>query len=346
MLVPASALCLLVSQLHSLTLPQSLSPCTVLLKQPIEELKKPRVRSPFQFQPQHTMSAPESTPLLGDSSAARSPPPTKLLGLRRAAHQAVEGTIDSPLEYLILGLIGVNVVLLAVSTLVVDPKCFGSSCVRLGDKYDGFFETAEAVSVMIFTVEYVLRIWSCVEFPEIAARGALWGRVKYATGFFALVDLLAIAPYWGALVLGAESPDFTTAVRCFRLIRLLKAEKYLASFALLGSVLAENSTLLVASSFYALLMWVLFATALYMTEVDNPAQGTHFQSIPQAMYPVCLMLTGEFPLVDFTPLGQAISGSIAVIAVAIFAVPSAVLASGFIKALQDTTGREFTVDID
>lgn len=298
------------------------------------------------------MTDGESTPLLRMLPTVDAPGPESSrphdegwwAHARRTAHANVEGTVDSPLEYLILMLIAINVVLLAVSTLVADDKCFGSKCLRLGDKYGGFFEGAEAVSVCIFTLEYVLRLWSCVEFEDVAAKGPVRGRLSYAVGFFALVDIAAIAPYWIALSMGSESPDFTTAVRCFRLIRLLKAEKYLSSFALLGSVLAENATLLIASSFYAVLMWLLFATALYITEVDNPAQGTHFQSIPASMYPVCLMLTGEFPLVDFTPMGQLISGSIAVIAVAIFAVPSAVLASGFIKALQTSTGHEFTVD--
>jgi voltage-gated potassium channel len=200
--------------------------------------------------------------------------------------------------------------------------------------------------VVIFSVEYILRIWACIEFEDVAEKGPIRGRLFYATRFFPLVDFVSIAPYWGYMLAGSESPDFTTALRCFRLIRLLKAEKYLRSFATLATVLAENSTLLVASSFYAVLMWLIFATALYVAEVDNPANGTHFQSIPQAMFPVLLMLTGEFPLADFTPIGQVIAGSIAVVAVAIFAVPSAVLASGFIKALQGASGKEFTVDID
>lgn len=110
--------------------------------------------------------------------------------------------------------------------------------------------------------------------------------------------------------------------------------------------MAENANLLIASSFYALLTWIVSATALYVLEMDNPALGTHFQSIPQAMFPVLLMLTGEFPLADFTPAGQFIAGIIAIAAVAIFAVPSALLASGFIKAVQESTGREFTVEID
>jgi len=58
------------------------------------------------------------------------------------------------------------------------------------------------------------------------------------------------------------------------------------------------------------------------------------------------MLTGEYPMADFTPAGQVIAGIIAVVAVAIFAVPTGVLGSGFIQAVQESTGRRFTVDTD
>lgn len=114
---------------------------------------------------------------------------------------------------------------------------------------------------------------------------------------------------------------------------------------MLGDVLRENTTLLVASSFYAGLAWICSATALYLVEQDNPLLGTHFQSIPQAMFPVLLMLTGEYPLADFTAIGQVIAGFIAIVAVAIFAVPSALLASGFIQAVEKSTGKRATVDI-
>lgn len=265
--------------------------------------------------------------------------------LRQVAYENVEGTIDSPLEYIILLLIFGNVVLLALSTIVVDNSCFGSKCLRLGDKYDDWFELAEAISVCIFTFEYILRIWACVESPDIAALGPVSGRIAYATSFFPVVDFLSIAPYWVFMALGGEGPDFTTAFRVFRLIRLLKADKYLQAFSLLGNVLAENATLLIASSFYAVLIWVVSATALYLVETDNPALGTHFQSIPQALFPVLLMLTGEFPLADFSAPGQVVAGLIAVAAVAIFAIPSALLASSFVKAMQESTGREFTVEV-
>lgn len=166
---------------------------------------------------------------LGAPAAAAEP--TSWWGrLRRRAHENVEGTIDSPLEYTILFLIFANVVLLAVSTLPVDDKCFGSKCLRYGDAYENFFEAAEAVSVVIFTLEYVLRIWTCVEFPRIAAKGPIWGRISYATTFFPIIDIASIAPYWLAMIIGKESPDFTTGLRVFRLVRLLKADKYLNAF--------------------------------------------------------------------------------------------------------------------
>ncbi len=183
--------------------------------------------------------AEEDTPLLGEegrgyfwtnSAEEERSRPSWWKTARQIAHENVEGTIDSPLEYTILALIFANVVLLAVSTLPVNNKCFGSKCLRYGDKYDAYFEVAETISVLIFTLEYILRIWACVEFPDVSAKGPFWGRVRYALTFFPIVDILSIAPWWGALMLGKESPDFTTAVRVFRLIRLLKADKYLNAF--------------------------------------------------------------------------------------------------------------------
>lgn len=264
---------------------------------------------------------------------------------RQYAYANVEGTIDSPLEFIILFIILLNVVLLAVSTLLVDNNCFGAHCVRWGDKYSPFFETAEAISVYIFTFEYILRLWACVEDPNVATKGPIVGRISYALRFFSVVDILSIAPYWVYMFLPSESPDFTTALRVFRLVRLLKADKYVSAFALLGQVLAENSALLIASSFYAAVTWIVCSTVLHILEINNPALGTHFQSIPQAMFIVIVMLTGEYPVADFTPAGQVIAGFIAVAAVAIFAVPSAIFASSFVKAMQESVGREFTVDV-
>eukprot|EP00168_Porphyra_purpurea_P012922 TRINITY_DN3472_c0_g1_i5.p1 TRINITY_DN3472_c0_g1~~TRINITY_DN3472_c0_g1_i5.p1 ORF type:complete len:313 (-),score=129.76 TRINITY_DN3472_c0_g1_i5:131-1018(-) len=283
-----------------------------------------------------------------DSPADHTPPAPNATAarLRQWTYVAVEGEMDSAVEFGLLALIFFNVAALMASTVPTSSKCFGSACERWGDTYEGVFETLEAVSVVVFTIEYFARLWACMEEPAIAAEGPLKGRVTYATRFFLLVDLASILPWWVAVMPGVpESPDFTTALRVFRLFRLLKAEKYISAFGLLAEVLRENSTLLIATSFYAFMFWVTFATLLYLTEVDNPALGNFFQSIPASLFPTLLMLTGEYPLAEFTAKGQVVAGFIAIVAVAVFAVPTAVIGSGFVKAVQRASGQEFSVDM-
>jgi len=270
--------------------------------------------------------------------------------LRSHVFDMVEGDIHSWSEYLLLCLICANVISLAISTMVVEEGCIGSACLRVGDMgspYADGFELFETFTVCVFSVEYIVRLWACVEIEAIAAKGPVWGRVAYATTFFLLIDFASIAPYWFFAITGDESPEFTTAFRVFRLIRLLKADQYLHAFALLEDVVSENSALLAASSFYAVLVWVLSAAALFLVESDNDDEATAvmYQSIPKALYPTLLMLTGNVPEAVYSLTGRIIVGMVAVAGVAIFVVPSALLASGFMSAaLKNRPNRHFPVE--
>ena len=210
-----------------------------------------------------------------------------------------------------------------------------------------------------FTLEWFMRIWACIEDPECAKKGPFWGRVRYALTFYPIVDVLSILPNWlslGSMVIDPlipgttsfETPNFTTAGRIVRLVRIFKTDKYISAFSLLGDVLYDNRILLTATSFYSMMVWVISGTLLYYTERNNRAEemDNHFQSIPLSMFPTLLMLTGEFPLSDFTPLGQVVSCFIAIIAVAIFAVPTSILGSGFMQAVQKSQHRELTIEAD
>uniref|UniRef100_A0A0G4IEC4 Ion transport domain-containing protein n=1 Tax=Chromera velia CCMP2878 TaxID=1169474 RepID=A0A0G4IEC4_9ALVE len=262
---------------------------------------------------------------------------------------AVEGDFDSPFEYFSLFLIALNVVAFIVGTIVVEGEPEGAEpcddrCVTLNDKYAFAFDWLERISIAVFTVEYVLRLWSCVEEPAYRAKGPIGGRIRYALSFFCLCDLCALAPFYYELASGTDMTDFATAIRGFRLIRLLKAEKYLRAFTLLGKVIEENESLLVACCYYSALCTIVFSTMLWITEKGNANHANHFRSIPQSMWVTMIMLTGEMPLSEFTPLGKIITGFMCVTAVAVFAVPTAVIGSGFVRAVQQSTGKEFTVD--
>ena len=219
---------------------------------------------------------------------------------RKIAYGMVEGTIDSYFEYSMLLLILLNVVSFIIGTIIVEGDFEEGICVKncidLNSKYDKSFESFELISVLIFTVEYVLRIWSSMENPIYEASGPFRGRMSYALSFFCIVDLISIIPYWLNLMGLMVEVEFTTAIRMFRLVRLLKADKYLNAFSLLGTVLFENGPLLLATSYYAILTLVVSASLLHYSERNNPELAKYFQSIPHAMFPTILMLTGEFPL--------------------------------------------------
>uniref|UniRef100_A0A7S0ZLH9 Ion transport domain-containing protein n=1 Tax=Timspurckia oligopyrenoides TaxID=708627 RepID=A0A7S0ZLH9_9RHOD len=295
-----------------------------------------------------------STPAASSSTGGTGSSPTSPVSKVQAfVFDLVEGEIDSWFEYLMLFVIFLNVFLFIVGTIVVggfaedgSPPLNEADAITLDEKYDPFFEGVELFSVILFTIEYLLRAWSCTADPTYRAHGAFVGRLKYLTSFFCIIDLLAILPYWLNVLGLIPEVDFSTALRVFRLIRLLKADKYINAFALLDDVLAENSTLLIATLYYAALMLVLCSTALYLTERFNPDNAKYFQSIPDAMFVTTLMLTGEYPIADFTVVGRFVAAFIALVAVAFFAVPTGVLGSGFIKAVERAKGLEFSVDAE
>jgi len=288
------------------------------------------------------------------------PPPKRDISTANDSFRArmwdyVEGDFDSAFEYFILFLIFANVIMFMVGTVKVggsDGKthipCLGpdlggsDTCTALIDKYSTSFYVFELFSSIVFTIEYALRVWSCVEDPRYAGPH---GRIKYMTTFYAVTDLISFLPTWIELLPGIGDITSTGFVRVFRLIRLLKAEKYVDAFAVLGGVLRENSILLIAAAWYAFLMLVVFATILYYTERNWSGETRkYYNSIPQGLFPTILMLTGEYPLSDFSPAGQFFASILALTAVAIFGIPTAVLGSGFVRALQENQGKEFTVD--
>ena len=245
------------------------------------------------------MPREEQQPLLNTAQPTRTAS-SSYFKARRAAYGMVEGTIDSYFEYSMLLLILLNVISFIIGTVIVDGTFEDGVCVKncidLNTQFDKSFEMFEFISVVIFTFEYALRIWSSMENPLYSLKGPMKGRVAYGLSFFCIVDLISILPYWLNLLGLIAEVEFTTAIRMFRLVRLLKADKYLNAFSLLGTVLFENGPLLLATSYYAVLTLVVSASLLHFSERNNPELAKYFQSIPHAMFPTILMLTGEFPL--------------------------------------------------
>eukprot|EP01134_Creolimax_fragrantissima_P007328 CFRG7328T1 len=240
-------------------------------------------------------------------------------------------------ERTIFGLIMLNVVAFMLETVKGIYKHNGAQI---------FFSWFEAFSVAIFTVEYILRIYTCRCDPTLAEYSPLMARLKYCIRFYSIVDLLAIVPFYVDLFLPQDLPA-ATFMRVLRLVRMLRAERYIEAFTVFDDVFRANAEILTTTGMAAMAAWVIFSSLMYICErahvdanhvqrgANDIAMNVAFRSVPSSMWYTLLMLTGEFPLADFTSSGKWVAGCIGVVAVAIFAIPTGVLGAGFEEWVQD-----------
>ena len=198
----------------------------------------------------------------------------------------------------------------------------------LGERWHAHFWVFDRVSVALFTVEYALRLWSCVE----AGRGApAWKvRLRFAMSPALVVDLLAIAPVYLAMLF---SPDLQL-LRVLRLLRVLKLTRYWSALNLVLSVFRKEARAFGAALFLMLMVMILAASGIYLTEHHIQAQA--FGSIPAAMWWAVATLTtvGYGDVTPVTPAGKVFGALITIVGVAMVALPAGLLASGFQAELQ------------
>ena len=232
-------------------------------------------------------------------------------------------------DIFILSMIASNAVALVLET--VDP---------FYERGSVFFKTFEAVSVLIFSVEYLLRIWSCT----VSAKYALpiSGRLRFAATPLAVIDILAILPFYfsylGASLLGADL-RFLRAVRLFRMFRLAKLGRYSVALRTLGAVLADKKEHLLLTLFILALLLLGASSLMYYAE--NGAQPEQFSSIPAAMWWAVATLTtvGYGDVCPVTGIGKMVAAVIAILGIGMLALPTSILGAAFVEEMQNPQRR-------
>jgi voltage-gated potassium channel len=185
----------------------------------------------------------------------------------------------------------------------------------------------EIYSVIFFTIEYVLRLWTCT--LDERFRHPVWGRLRYVVTFMALVDAFAILPFYLPMLLPVDL-RFLRALRLFRVFRLLKLGRYSGAIRTLGNVVKSKKAELAMVAFGLVILLVIGASLIYFAE--NKAQPESFGSIPAALWWGVASITGGTGQASpVTGLGKLVGGFVSLLRVALFAVPSGVLASGFVE---------------
>lgn len=193
----------------------------------------------------------------------------------------------------------------------------------------------DSVAVLVFTLEYLVRLWVCVEDPrERFHHHPVVGRLRYMATPKALIDLVAILPLFLG---GILSPDM---LRFLRLARLLKLLRYSAALDTLGDVVKAERRVLISAGIVMLVLLVTMSSMMYYLERE--VQPQVFGSIPAAMWwgVVTLATVGYGDVVPHTPLGKLMGGVSAVMGLCMFALPAGILASAF---SQEMKKRDFVI---
>jgi len=190
------------------------------------------------------------------------------------------------------------------------------------------------LALLIFTVEYAVRLWTAPE--QASGSSAMSARFDYVTSFLGVIDLVVILPGWVAMILSVN----VGLIELVDLLALLKLARFAPALGLVGTVLRNEARALVGALMAMAVLLVLAAGVMYILE--RGAQPQLFDSIPHTLWwaIVTMASVGYGDMVPVTAAGRIFGGVIMLLGIAIFAVPTGILATGF---AQEIRRRDFTV---
>ncbi|MEM0912722.1 MAG: ion transporter [Pseudomonadota bacterium] len=239
--------------------------------------------------------------------------------LRKRTFHSLEGGFEgSGYSRMTSGFIVVLIVLNVLAVIAESHEPWGS-------QYKTEFFIFNLVSVAIFTIEYVLRVWVCVESEDKADGQHTSSRLKYMLSPVAIIDLIAIAPFYLSFLFAID----LRYLRMLRMLRLLKLTHYFKGLGLFIDVLKKELSSIAAAIFIMLVLVLLSASLMY--SVENNAQPDVFDSIPSAVWwsVVTMTTVGYGDVIPVTALGKLIAIFIMLLGVGFVALPAAMLAAKF-----------------
>ena len=231
----------------------------------------------------------------------------------------------SVVDRLIVALIGINLVAVTLQSVPA-----------LAAHYGFWFDAVEYLSLVVFTVEYVLRLWCAVEDAPHRHLSPLAARLNYAMSGAGVVDLLSVLPFWLAFLLPAE----LRIVLVLRMIRFLKIARYSPAMRSLLDVLYGERRALFGC--FVILIGATLIAAAAMHLAEGRVQPDKLGTIPDAMWwaLVTIGTIGYGDIVPVTALGKIIASATIVFGLVMIALPVGIIATAFAEAIHR---RDFVV---
>lgn len=216
--------------------------------------------------------------------------------------------------------------LLLISLIILNVVAIASESVSsIHEAYEAELSAFELLSIAVFTVEFLARFWCAPEVLDDQGRRLYSNRWSYLLSPMAIIDLLAILPYYLSLIIAFD----LRILLVVRLLRIFKLSRYSSAMGMLLNVLREEAQAFLAALFVLVVLLVLASCGIYL--IEHEIQPDAFGSIPAAMWWAMATLTtvGYGDVTPITPLGKIFGGCITIIGVGMVALPAGILASGF-----------------
>jgi len=257
-------------------------------------------------------------------------PQQSVADIRRRIHDILEegtggSTAGAVLARGLLVLIVINLVAIALESVPAYAAQYGF-----------WFDALEYVSLVIFTIEYALRVWTAGEHALARHMPPTRARLAYVFSLSGLVDLLAVAPFWFAMFV----PDSLRVVLVFRIVRFLKIARYSPAMRSLFDVLYSERRALFGC--LIILVGTAFVAATLMYLAERNVQPDRLGTIPDALWwaIVTLGTVGYGDVVPLTGLGRLVATITIFLGLIMIALPVGIIATAFSEQVHR---RDFIV---
>ena len=216
--------------------------------------------------------------------------------------------------------------------LVSSVEVILESVVSLNLKYHQLFFGVDAIVSVLFSIEYILRIWT---YRINGEKPTLKQCISNITSFYMVIDLISIIPFYLSIFI-PTGYGFIRIVRILRLFRLMKFGRYMKSQNLVVNAIKNKGKELILSMQVVVFLTVILSAILY--HIENSVQPDNFGDIVDAfVWSLSKFIGGVGGYGDFEPItfwGQVMATIVGLLGIALFAVPAGIIGAGFVEEIE------------
>ena len=216
-----------------------------------------------------------------------------------------------------------SLILINVSLIIADTFELPLLAVKISN-------VIEIVSVVIFSLEYILRIWSAdLAYPNLSP---FLARLRFMVTFAAIVDLVSLLPSYISVI----SANFMVLrmLRVLRLLRAFKLNRYTHALRDIGEVFRKKASQLISS--LLVVSFLMLISAVLMYDAEHEAQPEVFENAFSGLWWAIVTVTtvGYGDMRPITPVGRVMGSLIALLGIALVAVPTGIITAGFSEQIS------------